>query len=79
MIVSIDRPAQPRALAWPPGALPSIAAAAYIGYSPKTLANWRTAGEGPLYARVGKSGARIVYRVIDLDQFLAEHVVGGTR
>ena len=60
-------------------ALPSLKAAAYIGFSPKTLANWRAIGDGPPYVRLGKSGARIVYRVSDLDRYLSDHVVGGTR
>jgi hypothetical protein len=61
-----------------PCALPSIAAAPYVGVSRKTLSNWRALGEGPPYVRLGKSpGARIVYRVADLDRFLADRVIGG--
>jgi len=66
-------------IATPPGGLPSAAAAAYIGIAPKTLANWRALGEGPRYVRLGRSHARIVYRVADLDQYLADRVVGGVR
>jgi hypothetical protein len=69
----------PVLIATPPAALASIPAAAYIGVARKTLSNWRALGEGPPYARLGKSGGRIVYRVSDLDQFLAEHMVGGGR
>lgn len=71
--------ASPVIIATPPGALPSVPAAAYIGVARKTLSNWRALGEGPRYARLGKSGSRIVYRVSDLDQFLAEHMIGGDR
>lgn len=64
---------------WPVAALPSDKAATYLGFSSKTLANWRALGEGPRYARLGKSGARIVYRIADLDQYLADHVIGSAR
>ena len=63
----------------PPCAVPSTIAGAYIGVASKTLANWRALGEGPPYARLGKSGARIVYRVADLDRYLAEHMIGDAR
>lgn len=43
-------------------------AADYLGLSPKTLANWRSAGTGPTHLRVG---GRIQYRVQDLDEFLS--------
>lgn len=62
-----------------PCALPSGKAAPYVGVSQKTMANWRALGEGPPYVRLGKAGARIVYRVADLDQYLAERVIGGAR
>ena len=60
-----------------PTALPSVTAAAYVGVSRKTLSNWRALGEGPAYVRLGRSGARIVYRVADLDRYLAERLIGG--
>jgi hypothetical protein len=72
-------PASPVIISTPPGALPSVPAGAYIGVTRKTLANWRALGEGPPYARLGKSGARIVYRVADLDRYLAEHMIGDAR
>ena len=56
----------------PVGALPPIDAAAYLGVSPRTLENWRASGDGPDYARLG---ARVVYRIVDLDKFLAKRVV----
>lgn len=58
-----------------PSALQSAAASSYIGVTSKTLANWRALGEGPRFIRLGKAGARILYRVSDLDAFLAEHVM----
>jgi hypothetical protein len=65
--------------ATPPAALPSIPAGAYIGVTRKTLSNWRSLGVGPAYARLGKSGARIVYRVVDLDRYIEEHMIGDAR
>jgi len=78
MAVVSPTPFQAALAAWP-AALPSARAAAYIGFSPKTLANWRATGDGPPYVRLGKSGARIVYRVSDLDEFLSDHVIGSSR
>jgi hypothetical protein len=68
-----DLSATPRAV------LPSAAAGPYVGVAPKTLSNWRAIGEGPRYIRLGKSHARIVYRISDLDEFLADRVIGGAR
>lgn len=76
MTVSVRPSSSPTIIATPPGGLPSITAAAYLGVASKTLSNWRALGEGPPYARLGKSGARIVYRVSDLDQYLAKHMIG---
>lgn len=58
----------------PKGALNVRDAAAYIGLARGTLDNMRSRGEGPPYVRIG---SRIVYRVEDLDVYLAAHVVGG--
>lgn len=66
-------------VATPPCGLPSTAAATYIGVSRKTLSNWRALGEGPPYVRLGKTGSWIVYRVSDLDQYLADRIIGGAR
>ena len=64
----------------PPAALPSAAAANYMGIAGQTLSNWRSLGEGPPYVRLGqKPGGRVVYRVGDLDEFLAAHLIGGTK
>lgn len=79
MTASISSTASPVIIATQPGGLPSVAAAAYIGVAPKTLSNWRARGEGPRFVRLGRSHARIVYRVSDLDQYLAEHLIGGDR
>jgi hypothetical protein len=55
---------------------PANEAAQYLGKPEKTLANWRSAGIGPPYYRVGGS---IRYDVADLDAWLAEQrvVTGG--
>jgi hypothetical protein len=52
----------------PDGRLDPINAAAYLGLSPKTLANMRTLGTGPRFIKRG----RIFYRIADLDAWLAE-------
>ena len=62
------------AAATPPAGLPTHAAAEYIGVARQTLANWRVRGDGPPYAKLGKSGMKVVYRVVDLDQYLADRV-----
>ena len=43
-------------------------AAAYLGLSPKTLANWRHLGRGPRYLKLG---ARVVYPQAELEAFKA--------
>jgi hypothetical protein len=48
--------------------LDTVAAAAYLGNSPKTLAIWRCRGEGPRYRVVNKRLVR--YHVDDLDAFV---------
>jgi hypothetical protein len=60
-----------------PAWIPSSQAARYIGIAPKTLANWRSAGEGPPYARLGRSHSRVIYRISDLHTYLEERIVGG--
>lgn len=77
--MTISTPTTAPPAATPPAGLPSLAAAAYIGVARQTLANWRVLGDGPPYAKLGKSGTRIVYRVSDLDRYLADHMVGGAR
>lgn len=51
-------------------ALPTAEAALYIGFARGTLKNWRVAGVGPPYVRIG---SKIVYMVEDLDDFLRAH------
>lgn len=59
-----------------PAVLHTPDAAAYLGLAPKTLENWRVAKTGPRYARLGRVGRpRIVYRITDLDAWLAAQVV----
>jgi excisionase family DNA binding protein len=49
-------------------------AARYIGVSPATLATWRSTRDVEIaHVRIGR---RIVYRRVDLDRFLADHLVG---
>lgn len=51
-------------------------AAAYLGLSMPLLAKWRGDGEGPAYSKVG---TRVSYAVEDLDGFMAERRVRGSR
>lgn len=59
----------------PRGALTTKEAAEYIGLAAGTLENKRLAGEGPRYGRHGRKGG-IYYRVVDLDAYLADNLVG---
>ena len=45
-------------------------AAAMLGVSSRTLANWRTQGIGPAFVRVGAVHSRTLYRVDDLSAWL---------
>lgn len=62
----------------PPAAKTPADAAAYIAVPLGTLANWRSEGRtnGPAYVKVG---AKVVYRVADLDAWLLANRVGGGR
>lgn len=42
-------------------------AARFLAVSPKTLANWRSLGEGPRFVRYG--GRRVAYLVSDLVEY----------
>ena len=42
------------------------------GIPKKTLENWRSQKRGPRYH---KSGKRVVYRVTDLEAFMADHSI----
>lgn len=45
-------------------------AAAMLGVSPRTLANWRTHRIGPAFVRVGRVHSRTLYRIDDLKTWL---------
>lgn len=45
-------------------------AAAMLGVSSRTLANWRTLGIGPAFVRVGRVHSRTLYRIDDLNTWL---------
>jgi len=50
--------------------LTELEAADYLRLAPKTLRNWRAAGDGPGFVYAGR---RILYRVHDLDSWLSKH------
>lgn len=50
-------------------------AAAMLGVSPRTLANWRTQGIGPAFIRVGAVHSRTLYRLDDLHAWLERNRV----
>ena len=56
----------------PPASLNDVDAAAYTGFSPWYLREARLQGRGPSYIRIGRT---IRYRIADLDEWLAKHVV----
>lgn len=47
-------------------------AAEYLGLRPTTLNNWRVAGRGPRFVRIGN---RVSYRQADLDAYLEKRTV----
>ena len=51
-------------------------AAAYIGVGESTLEKWRCSGQGPVFERAGTR--IVVYRIADLDTFLAARRVEST-
>jgi hypothetical protein len=53
----------------PDGRMDTETAAAYLGYAPKTLANWRPLGMGPRFVKLG----RIFYFRADLDDWIVAH------
>ena len=58
-----------------PVSLSTPEAAAYIGVAPDTLKAWRTRGRGPVFAKFGAGrSAKVVYRIVDLDAFVAAAV-----
>lgn len=66
------------AIAKPPELLTATEAAEYLSLQKQTLDNWRCTGRYPSlkFLRIGRRMVR--YRRTDLDEFLAEHIVGGT-
>lgn len=56
-----------------PIALTPHEAAEYLSVGYSTLKKWRVNGDGPRYAKVGKA---VRYRVEDLNEWLAEQLVG---
>lgn len=50
--------------------LPPADAAADLGFSSKTLANWRLLGSGPSFSKVGRV---VRYQVEDLEAWIAVH------
>jgi hypothetical protein len=55
---------------------PDDVAARYSGnISVRTLANWRTNGDGPPFVKVG---GRVMYRTTDLDAWEAKRTVQNT-
>lgn len=54
----------------PPPLLTPEQVAARYGITPASLANWRLAGKGPAYIRLGSGPrARVMYRVDDVIQW----------
>jgi predicted DNA-binding transcriptional regulator AlpA len=54
-----------------PSVLRTPDAANYCGSSASTFEKLRLKGGGPIYSKIGR---RVVYRVEDLDAWLAEHL-----
>lgn len=65
-------PATPQQVPLAPGALRERHAARYIDRSPAYLKKGRMLGYGPPFVRIGRS---VLYRLADLDAWLARHVV----
>lgn len=49
--------------------------ATILGTNPKTLSNWRTAGIGPRFVKIG---SHVRYRTSDLDAWLESRTVKST-
>jgi hypothetical protein len=63
--------------------LTPIQAAAYLGLSPKTLANWRSRGGGPRFVRLSCSGApsargSIRYQITELEAWCVARGLAST-
>lgn len=53
-------------------------AAAFLGLKPQTLRVWRVRGHGPAYVRMGGRFGRVLYRQVDLDEWVREHTFRST-
>jgi predicted DNA-binding transcriptional regulator AlpA len=53
-----------------PSLLDAQNAAKWVGLSASTLAKLRLTGNGPAYSKLGR---RVVYRIDDLDKWIASH------
>lgn len=42
-----------------------------LGIKPTTLTNWRVAGRGPKYIRLGAKRSPVIYLIDDVDAWLA--------
>lgn len=59
-----------------PVLMDSEEAARLLRVSVRTLEGWRYAGTGPRFVKFGRGkGANVMYRVTDLNDWLAEHTV----
>jgi hypothetical protein len=59
------------ALVTPDGRVSELVAAALLGRSPGTLRNWRSAGDGPQFVRLGvNGGARVSYTLLALAEWM---------
>mgnify|MGYP002795039107 CR=1 FL=1 len=50
-------------------------AAAFLQVKPATLEQWRWSGKGPLFVKLGRA---VIYRKVDLDDFVSARVFGST-
>ncbi len=51
-------------------------AAAWLQVAPRTLEDWRTAGAGPRFVKIGRL---VRYRVSDLQEWVAARTRGGAQ
>jgi predicted DNA-binding transcriptional regulator AlpA len=58
-----------------PKVISARVAARYVGLSESTLAKLRLNGNGPVYCKLGR---RVVYRPVDLDQWLQSRIARDT-
>ena len=68
----------PAAATCAPLILTEADAAAMLRLSPRTLQRMRLEGGGPRFVRLTDGGARIGYRVADLDKWLTARTVAST-